>query len=250
MKIPGSCILSTVDAHGPIYVQQTSSHRVLSFDGKTIQSSMRLSSPNGLELSYTQAMMTGLLYIPEPKTATVLGLGAGSMVKCLLSSFPQLAVHAVEYRAAVVEIAISHFQLPDSNRLNIHVDDALNYIENPPIQSDIIFADLFNAEGLEALQVQTCYLRDCFKALTAHGVLVLNIALSTAELREQLHELLALEFENKLLRLEVDTGNTIVLAFKSAPPSLSTEELQAKAHWLQDKIKTAMLAYAKALADF
>jgi spermidine synthase len=105
MDIRGTCIASTADEHGPIYVYQTRTSRILSFDGKIYQSCMKLNKINGLDLGYTQAMMAGLFYVPIVKTATVMGLGAGSMAKSLLSSFSELNVHAIEYREAVVKAA-------------------------------------------------------------------------------------------------------------------------------------------------
>ncbi len=75
--INGTCISSTSDEHGPIYVYQTRTSRILSFDGKIYQSSMKLNDINGLTLGYTQAMMTGLLFIPIVKSATIMGLSAG-----------------------------------------------------------------------------------------------------------------------------------------------------------------------------
>ena len=42
MKINEPCILSTVDEHGPIYVYQTRTSLILSFNRKVYQSSMKL----------------------------------------------------------------------------------------------------------------------------------------------------------------------------------------------------------------
>ncbi len=244
MNIKGTCISSTADEHGPIYVYQTRTSRILSFDGKIYQSCMKLNDINGLALGYTQAMMAGLFFIPMVKTATIMGLGAGSMTKNLLSSFSELKVHAVEYREAVAKTAKKYFYLADSDRLFIHIDDAVNYIKNTDIKSDIIFSDLYNSEGMEPKQVQASYLRDCKNALNKQGVLVLNIWHTSVKLREELDELLALEFENRLLSFEVKSGNTIVLAFKNDIPQLVT-----KGKWLQEKMNTAMEPYAKLLWD-
>ncbi len=57
-------------------------------------------------------MMAGLFFIPIVKTATIMGLGAGSMAKNLLSSFSELDVHAIEYREAVVKTAKNIFTYP------------------------------------------------------------------------------------------------------------------------------------------
>lgn len=247
MDIKGTCISSTTDKHGPIYVYETRTSRILSFDGKIYQSSMKLNDINGLDLGYTQAMMAGLFFIPTVQTATIMGLGAGSMAKNLLSSFSELNVHAIENREAVANIAKEYFYLPDTDRLSIHIDDAVNHIKNTDIKSDIIFSDLYNAQGMEPKQVQTSYLRDCKNALNEQGVLVLNIYHTSPKLRKELDELLALEFENKLLSFEVASGNTIVLAFKNDIPLIKRKELLTKGQWLQEEMNIPMERYAKLL---
>ena len=249
MDINGTCISSTTDEHGPIYVYQTRTSRILSFDGKIYQSSMKLNDINGLTLDYTQAMMAGLLFIPIVKTATIMGLGAGSMAKNLLSNFSELNVHAIEYREAVAKAAKKYFYLPDTDRLFIHIDDALNHMKNTEMKSDIIFSDLYSSEGMEPKQVQSSYLRDCKNALNKQGVLVLNICNTSLKLREELDELLALEFENKLLSFEERSGNTIVLAFKNDIPSIKRKELLTKGKWLQEKMNIQMERYAELLLD-
>ena len=249
MDINGTCISSTTDEHGPIYVYQTRTSRILSFDGKIYQSSMKLNDINGLTLDYTQAMMAGLFFTPIVKTATIMGLGAGSMAKNLLSSFSELNVHAIEYREAVAKTAKKYFYLPDTDRLFIHIDDAVNYMKNTEMKSDIIFSDLYNSEGMEPKQVQSSYLRDCNNALNKKGVLVLNICNTSLKLREELDELLALEFENQLLSFKERSGNTIVLAFKNNIPSINRKELLTKGKWLQEKINIPMERYAKLILD-
>ena len=247
MSIAGTCISSKTDEHGPIYVYQTRTSRILSFDGKIQQSCMKLNDINGLAHHYTQAMMTGLFFIPRVKTATLMGLGAGSMVKNLLSSFETLEVHAVEYREAVAKTAKSFFHLPDSDRLTLHIDDAVSYMKHNRIKSDIIFSDLYNTHGMEPRQVQADYLRDCKNALSEQGILVLNIWRQELRSQEQLDELLSLEFENRLLTFEVENGNNIVLAFKNDIPAINRKALLAKGKLLQEQMNIPMERYAKLL---
>ncbi|QQX78964.1 ATP-binding protein [Shewanella sp. KX20019] len=250
MDINGICISSTIDEHGPIYVYQTKTSRVLSFDGEIYQSCMKLNDINGLNLGYTQAMMVGLLCIPSVKSATVMGLGAGSIAKKLLNSFAELTVHAVEYREAVAQLAHQYFYLPDSARLVVHIDDAVNYIQNTDTKSDIIFSDLYNSDGMEPQQVQSAYLRHCKNGLNKHGVLVLNICHTAFKLSADLDKLLAAEFENQLLRFEIEGGNTIVLAFKNGLPSINNQALLTKSKQLQEQMNIPMQRYVQLLADF
>lgn len=249
MDIKGICISTRVDEHGPIYVYETRTCRILSFDGKIYQSSMKLNNINELHLGYTQAMMAGLLFIPKIKTATIMGLGAGSMTKSLLHCFPKLIVHAVEYREEVAKIAKEYFHLPGTERLFIHIDNAINYMKNTQIKNDIIFSDLFNAQGMEPKQVQSSYLRDCKNALHDQGVLVLNIWHTAFKSREELDALLEIEFENRLLTFNVQSGNTIVLAFKNDIPEIKREDLLAKAQRLQEKMNIPMEHFAQLIWD-
>lgn len=249
MDIKGTCISSTTDKHGPIYVYQTRTSRILSFDGEIYQSCMKLNDINGLDLGYTQAMMAGLFFIPIVQTATIMGLGAGSMAKNLLSSFSELNVHAIEYREAVAKIAKKYFYLPDTDRLIIHIDDAVNYMKNTNMKSDIIFSDLYDSQGMEPKQIQSSYLRDCKNALNKQGVLVINFWHTRLQAREKLDEALALEFENRLLSFKVESGNTIILAFKNDIPLIKRKELLTKGKWLQQEMNIPMERYAKLLCD-
>lgn len=245
--INGTRISSREDEHGPIYVYQTRTSRILSFDGKIQQSRMKLNDINGLAHSYTQAMMTGLIFIPAVKTATILGLGAGSMVKNLLNNFKELEVHAVEYREAVVKTARNFFHLPDSRRLTIHIDDAVNYIKNNSLKSDIIFTDLYNAHGMEPRQVQESYLRYCKESLNKQGVLVLNVWRQERRSQAALEELLSHEFEDRLLTFEVESGNNIIIAFKNDLPAIKRKELLNKGKELQEQMNIPIERYAKLL---
>ena len=247
MNIKGTCISSITDEHGPVYVYETKTSRILSFDGEIYQSCMKLNNINGLHLGYTQAMMTGLFFVPTFKTVTIMGLGAGCMTKNLLSSFTEINVHAIEYREAVVKSAIKYFHLPDSDRLTLYIDDAVSYMERNQMKSDIIFSDLYNSKGMEPKQVQSSYLRDCKNALTDKGVLVLNIWHTTFQSHDELNKLLSLDFENRLVSFEVDSGNTIVLAFKNDIPSVKEEELLAKGKCLEEKMNIPMKFYARLL---
>ncbi len=247
MSIDGTCIYNCEDEHGPIYVYQTRTTRILSFDGEVEQSCMNLNDINGLVHRYTQAMMTGLFFIPTASTAIIMGLGAGSMAKCLLNSFDELEVHAIEYRAEVASIAKRFFSLTDDKRLHIHIDDAVSYMKNNSIKSDIIFSDLYNTHGMEPRQIQLSYLRNCKKALKPQGVLVLNLWHQDFRSTEEIEDLLSHEFENRLLSFEVKGGNTIVLAFKNNIPAIKQKFLLSQGKLFQKQMNIPIESYAKHL---
>jgi len=247
MKINGILISSTSDEHGPIYVYENRTSRILSFDDEVYQSYMKLRSINRLDLVYTQAMMTGLFFVANVKTATIMGLGAGSMAKNLLNTYPKLEIHAIEYRKAVIQIAKDYFYLPESDHLFIHNNDAAKHIKHTLIKSDIIFSDLYNSKGMDPQQVQLNYLNDCKNALTEQGILVLNIWHTGLQSKKEIDELLEQEFKNRLLSFDVKGGNTIILAFKNDIPSLTKIELLNKAKYLQEKMSIPMEDYVEVL---
>jgi len=78
---------------------------------------------------------------------------------------------------------------------------------------------------------------------------VLNICHTALKSEEELDRLLALEFENRLLSFEVEGGNTVVLAFKNEIPSITREELLAKAQYLQMKMNIELEPYAQRFCD-
>ncbi|MDH5423436.1 MAG: ATP-binding protein [Gammaproteobacteria bacterium] len=247
MSIEGTCISSRDDEYGPVQVYQNQTSRILSFDGYVEQSCMRLNEPNGLVHRYTQAMMSGLFFLPRFRVATIMGLGAGSMAKCLLSSFDDIDIHAVEYRQEVINTAKDFFHLPDNERLHLHLDDAVIYMKGNSIKSDIIFSDLYNTHGMEPRQIQLSYLRNCKKSLTQQGVLVLNLWHQDFRSGAEIEDLLSHEFENRLLSFPVEGGNTIVLAFKNNIPSIKRKVLLEKGNQLEAKMNIPVARYAKLL---
>ena len=247
MSIDGTCIASNEDEYGPIYVYQNRTSRILSFDGEVEQSNMNLNDPNGLVHRYTQAMMSALFFVPKFETATIMGLGAGSMAKCLLNNFSEATIHAVELRETVIHTAKRFFNLPDDERLHLHVGDAVTYMKMNKEKSDIIFSDLYNTHGMEPRQIQLSYLRNCKKSLSQQGVLALNLWHQDFRSTAEIEDLLSHEFENRLLSFEVEGGNTIVLAFKNNIPAIKRNDLLLQGKLLQQQMNIPVERYAKLL---
>lgn len=245
MMINAACISTVHDEYGPIYVYQNRISRILSFDGDIEQGCMNLNNPSELMHKYTQAMMTGFIFIPQIETATIMGLGTGSMAKSLLNSFHQLSVHAIELRQEVINTAKKYFHLPDNERLQIHNSDAVSYMKTNKTKSDIIFSDLYNTHGMEPRQIQLSYLRRCRKSLTECGVLVLNLWLRDFTSSAEIEDLLAHEFDNRIISFTVEGGNTIVIAFKNDITAIKHKELLQKAKTIQQQMHVPLERYAK-----
>src|SRR5690606_10573719 len=99
-----------------IHFSESGGLRYLHLGGTAIQSAMRLDAPDDLALAYTRTMMAALLFHPEPRDVTLIGLGGGSLAKYIYRELPRARIVALEVDARVVTAARHMFHLPTGKR--------------------------------------------------------------------------------------------------------------------------------------
>ena len=170
----GKELYRTEDSHGSIVVTQRGNKRLLSFGSKLEQSSVLMDKPYYLIHEYSQIMLLGLLFV-DAKRIILLGLGGGGLTHCMKHFYPQATIQVVEIRQAVIDIAYDCFDLPRADNLQVINDDALHYLSKcKQNSSDIIFSDLYEAEGMSACQALQEFIIASYHALSDSGCLVLN----------------------------------------------------------------------------
>lgn len=170
----GKELYRTEDGDGSMVVTQRGNKRLLSFGSRLEQSSVLMGKPYYLIHEYTQIMLLGLIFV-DARHITILGLGGGGLVHCLSHFYPQSTIQVVEIRQAVIDIAYDWFDLPRLDNLQVVNNDAMHYVSKLAQGStDIIFSDLYEAEGMAACQAQQVFINASFKALSENGCLVLN----------------------------------------------------------------------------
>jgi len=207
--------------------------RFLHLGNDTVQSAMRLSDPNGLELSYTRAMLGFLLLVAPPERALMLGLGGGSLAKFLYHRLPATKSIVVEINSQVIAAARSFFQLPaDDERLQVVHGDAASYVVEH-LGWDAILLDGFDSGcQVESLATQDFY-DHCAMALTQHGVLSVNLWGSDPNFDVYLKRI-ETAFDGRILCLPAERrGNIIVFGFASKPRHTEWEALRNRAARLQ-----------------
>ena len=107
----GRRIHKAVTANDVVDVSECDGIRSLHLGSKTVQSSMRVSAPDELELAYTRSMMSFLLFNPEPVRFLMVGLGGGSLAKFVYHRMPAARTTAVELNPQVVAAARAYFQI-------------------------------------------------------------------------------------------------------------------------------------------
>lgn len=167
-------LFSTQDEYGAVTVSDDGACRILAFAPNDEQSRCLKAAPHVLQLEYTQAMLLVLLFC-QPSRVLMLGLGGGSLVTALHHCIPGIRITAVEIRPVIIELAYRYFQMPRAKRIEMVCANAYAFLcEDLPQQQDVIFADLYQATGIDYVQLRADFIARCAAQLKANGWLVLN----------------------------------------------------------------------------
>jgi spermidine synthase len=234
-------ITRSVDKQGgdSVDVSEIDGVRSLHLGSSTIQSSMRVKTPYDLELTYTRGMMCYLLFQPQAQKLLVIGLGGGSIPKFVWYYLPEeVKVTAVEINPHVIEVARSHFMLPeDDARLRVVEGDGAAYIREHPATTDVLMLDAFASSGVAPELCSQDFYDSCASALSADGVMLVNLWGSDRNFDLYMQRI-ELSFDNRVLVMPTGRpGNIVVFAFKRAPPDLRWETLRERARLLEHKYK-------------
>lgn len=172
----GQLVFEDVDTMGLMEVVDDRDLRSLHFGSREKQSAMSLSSHHQLMLSYTKAMVAGLLFVERPKMILNVGLGGGSLPKFFLHNYPECVVDVVELREKVVDLAYTYFYMPHDPRLNVFICDIKEYFRKARTKTyDVILLDVFNKDGLSDSVKAFSFMNVCKNQLNPGGVLITNL---------------------------------------------------------------------------
>lgn len=162
------------DEEGTLVVSQSHARRVMTFGTIYDQSAMCLDHPHALVFDYTKAMLIALAF-NMPQHVTLLGLGGGSLLRCLHHHFDDMQFRVVELRQHVLVAAKAFFTVPEDHRVEYIIDDGVRIIAQSTSRStDLILSDMYNAMGPEHFQESTDFLLEARRVLSRNGWLVIN----------------------------------------------------------------------------
>lgn len=222
------------NAFGTIEIKESQTIRSLHFGSVSQQSSMYLHDPKELVLKYTRSLALGLLLKDNLNSLLLLGLGGGSMVKFIHHHFPSCHVDAVENNKEVMNIAYKYFELPKHQNIQIHLDDAGNFIRSPKAKEyDLIMADAYNAVGMSNSVQGIDFFNACFTHLKPGGFFCINLWVNHNKILQTVRQALNSCFSNQVLSLPVeDKANLILFAIKGPLSSLQKKGLINRAQKL------------------
>jgi spermidine synthase len=209
--------------------------RSLHIGGLAIQSAMRLSSPDALELHYTRAMMSFLLFNDHPDDVLMIGLGGGSIAKFIHRRMPATRIAVVEIRKEVVAAARSFFSLPaDDERLSVIVADGARHLPAHPGSADVLLLDGFENGRQPSELCSQAFYDAAYEALRPGGILVVNFMAFDKKL-DALCARMERSFGARVLLVEAaDRVNVIALAFRDGPERIALRELRGRASALKE----------------
>lgn len=253
---PGSAVVSkhlqsplpAVPRRPGIHFSEAAGLRHLHVGGSAIQSAMRLDAPDELALAYTRAMMSCLLFNPEPREVLLIGLGGGSLAKFLYRRRRATRIVAVEIDVRVVNAAHRLFHMPIGKpRLRVLVGDGARHVERNPASADVILLDAFvNHRQAPSIRTEAFY-RAAWRALRPDGVLVINFMSDDPGLHAYIRRL-AQAFDARVFCLRaIGEDNIIVLAFRDDPDVITPASLIGRAIALQRELGLEFGEFARRL---
>lgn len=216
----------------PIDISEEGGVRYLHFGSEWVQGAMRIRRPYALELDYTQDMLAGLLLRGGgwPRSALLIGLGAGSLAKFLHRHCPQTRITVIEIEPAVVAVASQFFRLPpEDDRLRIVIDDGASFVQASGARFDCILVDGFDRHArVGALDSELFYLAARAR-LTRNGLLATNLFGSRRGFKSSVTRLQT-AFDGRCLTLPACAGgNVIALAAEGHAVRASQDSLRERA---------------------
>ena len=137
---------------------------------------MDRTSPTHLVLSYTQIMAGFTRFKPTPQSIGILGLGGGSLAKYCYGHFADSRIIVAEISAEVIALR-RQFLIPDDDgRFTILQADGAALVRQSACSFHVLLVDVFDNAGYPPRFATKDFYRDCYRALTKGGVLVLNLS--------------------------------------------------------------------------
>lgn len=242
----GQLIARRESLYNTIFVYQQASVVTLRFGRRAavpIQSQVDLNNLREHQLEYTELAFCGLLYVPEPNSILVLGLGGGVIPRELRYYYPEAVIDVVEIDEAILPLAKQYFAFAEDEKMKVFIDDGRMFIKKQlrgphPPQYDLIILDAFNGDYIPFHLMTREFLEEVRRALSPRGVVAANVFFDNQLFDAEWATFLAV-FGRCEVFLGRFSGNAILLSGGSQVQMPSAAELLERARRLQEQRKFA-----------
>jgi spermidine synthase len=214
-------------------VSEEAGVRYLHFGSEWVQGAMRIRKPDALELEYTREMMLGFVLreSPWPRSATLIGLGAGSIAKFVRRQAPECRTTVVEIAPQVVACARLFFKLPEEDaHFRIVIDDGAEYVSERTRRVDLIVVDGFDPEAKAGPLDTDPFYAACRARLTRNGVCAINLFGGQRTRYARSMDRIERAFDGRVIALPpCASGNVIAFGFGDDGLDVTMDALRERA---------------------
>jgi spermidine synthase len=205
------------------FVHEDGASKSLHFTLGELQSRMLTRRPCYLDVDYTRTMMGFLLFRPAPPHIGMIGLGGGSLAKFCYRQLPASRMTVLEINPHVMALR-REFQVPDDDaRFQVIAADGALFLQTETPDFDVLLVDGFDQDGQPAALCSQRFYDDCFAALSADGVLVVNLHYDHPDYPVFADRISRSFGGNAVEVLAVEKSNSIV--FASRGPAISPRNM-------------------------
>jgi spermidine synthase len=232
-------ILEKKSPYVSVYVSEDEDGlRVLRFERfGARQSVVKLGDPEHLELPYARVIPVGLVFVEQPQSALVIGLGGGTIPSFLRKHYRAMRIDVVDIDPVVVEVAKSHFGFREDERMHAHVEDGRRFVEQAKERYDLIFLDGFGTDSVPAHLTTREFLAAVKSILRPRGVVVGNLwGRDVNRMYDSMVKTYRSVYENIRIIDVIGSGNKILIA-SSGAPEISHRELVRRAQEVSRRLR-------------
>lgn len=144
----------------------------------------------------------------------MVGLGGGSLAKFCYRYLRKTKITVVEIDAEIIAMREEFCVPKDNHRFRIVHDDGAHYISTLTDPVDVMLVDAFDSTGLAPSLSDSDFYSQAASALSANGVLVMNLSGELARYPKHINRICAAFNGSTLLVPVVNEGNELLFAFK------------------------------------
>jgi spermidine synthase len=210
-----------------ISVFENASYRWIQTTDNSIQSAMNRAKPGAPVLPYFPALLSALLFSPDPQHTLVIGLGGGELIRFFNHYYPATRLLAAEKSEPMSAIFRDWFQ-QETTDYELIVGDICDYCINDGSDTyDLVFLDVYAENALPACFNNREFFEYISRLLATDGILAINLVVNNEREAVEILQLIRQAFDRKTLCLSVGKHmNIVVLAFRQTPQMFSVAQLQ------------------------
>jgi len=218
-------VFERISQYHHIQVYDEDGIRTLSFNGSW-ETKMSLANPLTGHFEYTEYFQMPFIWNPDIKRVLMAGLGGGSTQRAYQHYFTNVIVDTVELDPAVVEVATKFFNVTETPAMQIHTNDARQYLRRATNTYDVILMDAYSTTRYGSTLPPQLTTREFFtiasQRLSSNGVLAYNVIGQIYGSREKLlgalYRTMKEVFPQVYLFPALESQNVVFIATKSPEP--------------------------------